>query len=167
MALGPAGDPVQHEVRRRDEHDLAGIRVERILARPQRTLPHATFTFGLGRFGLTPDSLKRVDADPLAPLATLAPDERALLTREFQCVGCHSFRGAGGRASHLRALDAEKVGGYGLPLEEYPAPVWRRYCFEQEQVAKEIGATPVPLGARARELFEIVERERGGAETAR
>jgi acetyl esterase/lipase len=121
----------------------------------------------IGRFGLTPESLKRVDADPLAALATLSVGQRHLLVEEFHCVSCHSFRGAGGRASHLRARDAEQVGGYGLPLEQYPPAVWRRYCFEQQQVAKEIGATPVPLGDRARELFEIVERERTGAETLR
>jgi acetyl esterase/lipase len=115
----------------------------------------------IGRFALTPESLKRVDADPLAPLASLAPEDRRLLTDEFHCVGCHGFRGTGARAGHLRATDAERVGGFALPLEEYPAPVWRRYCFEQEQVAAEIAATPVPLdAAQAKRLFEIVERER-------
>ena len=38
MRLGLAGDPVQHEVRRRHQHDAAGRRVERVFARPKRPL---------------------------------------------------------------------------------------------------------------------------------
>jgi arylformamidase len=118
----------------------------------------------IGRFALTPESFARVEADPLAPLADLAPDERRILTDEFHCVSCHAFRGVGGRAAHLRARDGQRVGGYGLPLEQYPPEVWRRYCFEQEEVAARIGASPVPLGDQARTLFELVERERARAE---
>ena len=114
----------------------------------------------IGRFALTPASFALTGADPLAPLASLAPAERRLLTDEFHCVGCHTFEGAGARASHLRATDGERVGGYGLPLEDYPNEVWRRYCFEQAEVAALIGATPVPLGADAPALFELIERAR-------
>ena len=45
-----------------------------------------------------------------------------------------------------------------LPLEEYPPAVWRRYCFEQLDLAADIGATPVPLGEHAPALFQLVER---------
>lgn len=117
----------------------------------------------IGRFALTPESFTRSDTDPLAPLRTLTPVEQRILTEQFHCVSCHSFRGAGARASHLRARDGERVGGYALPLEEYPPQVWKRYCFEQNEVAAEIGATPVALGADARTLFEMVERERAGS----
>ena len=113
-----------------------------------------------GRFALEPDDFSVSDGDPLAPLRDLPPAEQALLAEELRCISCHSFRGAGARAGHLRARDGELVGGFALPLEEYPPAVWRRYCFEQEAVAAEIGATPVPLGARAQMLFELVERER-------
>ena len=41
MRLGAAGDPVQDEVRRRHQDDVAGVGVERILARPERLLEHA------------------------------------------------------------------------------------------------------------------------------
>ena len=117
----------------------------------------------IGRFALTPESFARSDTDPLAPLRSLTPVEQRILTEQFHCVGCHSFRGAGARASHLRATDGERVGGYALPLEEYPPEVWKRYCFEQNDVAAEIGATPVQLGEYARTLFEMVERERLGS----
>lgn len=117
----------------------------------------------IGRFALIPESFQLVDTDPLAPLRTLTASEQRLLTTEFHCVSCHQFRGVGARAFHLRARDGEPVGGYGLPLEEYPPQVWRRYCFEQQDVAAEIGASPVPLGARAQALFGLVERERAGA----
>jgi acetyl esterase/lipase len=144
-----------------------------ILARPvgaflhfAEPAPDAIDPRAIGRFALTPESFAVVDADPLAPLRELAPAEQRLLTQEFHCVSCHAFRGAGGRASHLRARDGERVGGYGLPLEEYPPPVWRRYCFEQADVAAEIGASPVPLGEHAQALFELVERERARAPAA-
>jgi acetyl esterase/lipase len=120
----------------------------------------------IGRFALTPESFARSDTDPLAALRSLPANERQLLTSEFHCVSCHSFRGAGAKASHLRATDGARVGGYALPLEEYPPQVWKRYCFEQDVVAKEIGATPIALGADARVLFELVERERARAKSA-
>ena len=138
-----------------------------ILARPVGAFLHfgepppaAIDPRAIGRFALTPESLKRVDADPLAPLASLPDADRRLLTEQFHCVSCHGFRGTGARAGHLRATDAELVGGFALPLEQYPPPVWRRYCFEQAAVAREIAASPVPLGADAERLFELVERER-------
>lgn len=117
----------------------------------------------IGRFALTPESFRRSDTDPLAPLRSLTPVEQRILTEQFHCVSCHSFRGTGARASHLRSTDGERVGGYALPLEEYPPQVWKRYCFEQNDVAAEIGATPVPLGEYARTLYEMVERERAGS----
>ena len=139
-----------------------------ILARPvgaflhfAKPAPRSLDPRAIGRFALTSESFARTDADPLAPLAGLEPEEQRLLTEEFHCVGCHSFRGAGARAAHLRARDGARVGGYGLPLEDYPPEVWRRYCFEQAEVAALIGAGPVPLGAHAAALFELVERARG------
>ncbi len=113
-----------------------------------------------GRFALTPTAFAVSESDPLAPLRDLPEAERVLLTEELRCVSCHRFRGVGARAGHLRGRDGERVGGFGLPLEEYPAKVWRRYCFEQLAVAEEIGASPVPLGENAKLLFELVERER-------
>jgi acetyl esterase/lipase len=143
-----------------------------ILARPvgaflhfAKPAPPSVDTRAIGRFALTPESFAVVDADPLAPLADLPPADRELVTGEFHCVSCHAFRGVGGRASHLRARDGERVGGYGLPLEEYPPQVWRRYCLEQAEVAGLIGASPVPLGEHAQALFELVERERARTAT--
>jgi acetyl esterase/lipase len=113
-----------------------------------------------GRFGLQADAFSVSDEDPLAPLRSLPDDEERILTQTFRCVSCHSFRGVGGKAAHLRARDGEKVGGFALPLESYPPEVWRRYCFEQVDLAAEIGASAVPLGEDATTLFELVERER-------
>jgi acetyl esterase/lipase len=113
-----------------------------------------------GRFGLLPESFTRSEADPLAPLRTLPEPARRLVIDELRCVSCHQLRGAGARAFHLRASDGEPVGGFALPLEEYPPEVWRRYCFEQAEVAAEIGASVVALGDDARLLFELVEAER-------
>ncbi len=45
MGLGLARNPVQYEVGRRYERDLAGIGVEGVLARPKWPFPHAPFSF--------------------------------------------------------------------------------------------------------------------------
>ena len=46
MGFGPAGDPVQDEVGRRHEDDVAGIGIEGILAGPERLFLHAALAFG-------------------------------------------------------------------------------------------------------------------------
>ena len=38
-----------------------------------------------------------------------------------------------------------EVPGHGLPLEQYPEQVWKRFIFEQQAVAEEVGASPVAL----------------------
>jgi acetyl esterase/lipase len=115
----------------------------------------------LGRFALLPDSFRRSETDPWGAVRSLDASDQALLTTSFHCLTCHQLRGVGARAGHLRARDGTLVGGFGLPLESYPEGVWQRYCFEQDAVAAEIGATPVPFSAReVEQLFELVERER-------
>jgi hypothetical protein len=112
-------------------------------------------------FALTPESLRVTDEDPLAALRDLEPGFQEFLIRDKACVSCHRFRGAGARAGHLSASDAELVGGFALPLEEYPPDAWRRYVFEQEKVAKEIGATTVDLTPEwQRILYDSVVAER-------
>ena len=114
-----------------------------------------------GRYALTPESFRLSEADPWAAIRALPDDLRAAVTSDLGCVACHQLRGVGSRAGHLRASDAALVGGFGLALEDYPAETWRRYVFEQESVAAEIGATPVPLeGVIARRLFDLVVSER-------
>jgi acetyl esterase/lipase len=124
---------------------------------PPRELVRSVF----GMFALSHESLRRVDEDPLAALRTLDPAFQEFLIQEKACVSCHSFRGAGTRAGHIRASDGQRVGGFALPLEEYPAEAWRRYVFEQAEVAAEIGATPVDLTPEwQRILFDAVVAER-------
>ncbi len=114
-----------------------------------------------GLFVLTPESFRRTESDPLAPVRVLEPALAQLVTAEKACVACHTFHGVGGRAGHLRARDAAVVGGYGQALEEYPPKVWRRYVFEQADVAAEIGATQVILAPEAQQLlFRAVEAAR-------
>jgi hypothetical protein len=130
-------------------------------ARPPDEIVPATF----GLFGLTLDSFHLSDEDPLAPLRSeLSVEDRDFLIREKACVSCHQFRGAGARAGHIRARDGELVAGFALPLEEYPPEVWRRYCFEQANVADEVGASEVHLSPEWQQrLFDLVVRERDRA----
>lgn len=111
-----------------------------------------------GLFALTPDSFRRTEEDPLAPVRALDPELVELVVSEKACVACHTFHGVGGRTGHLRASDGVVVGGTGRGLETYPPKVWRRYVFDQSAVAAEIGATPVMLPPESqRLLYEAVE----------
>ena len=114
-----------------------------------------------GRFALTTDSFELSEADPLQRFRDVPEDVFAVLTVENGCVGCHSFRGSEVRAGHLRALNAEPVGGFALPLESYSAEVLRRFLFDQAAVASEIGASPnaVRPGV-AQTLLDLVRAER-------
>jgi acetyl esterase/lipase len=113
-----------------------------------------------GLFELTLESFQLTDSDPLASLSDLEEEDRYFLVREKACLSCHRFRGAGARAGHIRASDGELVGGFALPLEEYPPEVWRRYCFEQAEVAAELGVGAVNLSPEWQQrLFELVVRE--------
>ncbi len=142
-----------------------------ILARPAGAFlyfatapPPSVVSSVFGLFGLTLDSFQLSDADPLAALSDLAEADRNFLVREKACVSCHQFRGVGARAGHIRASDGARVGGFALPLEEYPPEVWRRYCFEQAEVAAGIGADEVMLSAEWQQrLFELVAGERDRA----
>ena len=139
-----------------------------VLARPlgaflhfRKQPPPALVPSVFGMFALTPESLRVTDEDPFAGLAGLDPELRDFLVTERACVSCHRFRGVGARAGHIRASDGRLVGGFALALEEYPADAWRRYVFEQSDVAAEIGATPVLLEPRwQRILYEAVVAER-------
>ena len=125
--------------------------------------PRWLFMRDFGRYQLEPRSFRRTAEDPLAPVRSLSPGLLAFVTREKGCLGCHRLRGAGRNAAHIRLADARLTGGVALDLEQYPAEAWRRYCFEQEAVADEVGATPVDLPPElTRQLYELVVRERPG-----
>jgi acetyl esterase/lipase len=108
-----------------------------------------------GLFALTPESFRLHADDPLAPVRVAAGDPALarLLITDKACVSCHQFGAAGGRAGHIRALDSRIVGGFAEPLESYPAEVWRRYVYDQFNVAAEIGASPVVLRPEIQELL--------------
>ena len=76
VRLGPAGHPVEHEVGRRHQDDVAGVGVERVLARPQRLLQHAALALG--------DALAVAEAlarDVLAGPAVVADDHAHVADR--------------------------------------------------------------------------------------
>jgi acetyl esterase/lipase len=141
---------------------------QRIMARPLGGLlyflkepPRELFMRDFGRTALEPGSFRRVAEDPLAPVHDLPLGLLSFVTVEKGCLGCHRLRGAGANAAHIRLADARLTGGVALDLEQYPAEAWRRYCFEQQSVADEVGATPVDLPPETiRELYELVVRER-------
>lgn len=116
--------------------------------------PLAGFSLGASSFQLT-------DEDPLVTLRDVEPALLRVLTTGNGCVQCHSFRGVGSRAGHLKAVDGQLQGGFALPLEEYPAEVWKRFVFEPEAAAELVGAPLNPVrGPVAAQLFELVEGAR-------
>ncbi len=53
------------------------------------------------------------------------------------------------------------MGGHALPLERYPAVVWKRFVYDQRRVAEEVGANAVDLAPPvARALYDFVVAER-------
>ena len=118
-----------------------------------------------GRYGLTLESFRRVPRDPRSVYADLPTRGREVLTEQHHCVPCHRFREVGGRALHIRARDGQGMGGHALPLERYPAAVFRRFVYEQAAVAEEVGANAVhftPEEAEALYDMVVAERERRG-----
>ena len=112
-------------------------------------------------FGLDAASFHWVKNDPLAPLRPLTGGVREALIGEQGCLKCHNFRGAGARAHHMRALDGEPYGAFGLPLEDYPSDVLWRFLFEQDAVARSFGVRPLRVEKTvAGQLFDLVSHEK-------
>jgi arylformamidase len=112
-------------------------------------------------FGLTENSFHRVKDDPLRAIRDLPQDVHEAMTFRNGCVYCHSFRGTGARSHHVHALTGKPQGGFALPLEQYPAEVWKNFMFNQVEVARKMGATPNIVRESARQqVFELVNRER-------
>src|SRR5439155_8336480 len=108
-------------------------------AEPPAALRNTTYA----AFGLTPDSFRMTDRDPLAALRGVPSDVLTTLTGEVGCLTCHTFRSAGARSHHIQAADGRPSGGYGLALEEYPPDVLRRFLFDQNNAADTIGVGPL------------------------
>ncbi len=112
------------------------------------------------QFSLTLDSFARSETDPFGPLRDVGDELFPVLTRTHGCVYCHSFRGVGTRSGHLKLSDGTLHGGFALALEEYPPEVLRRFLFDQEKVAAEIGAIPNAVGPAASMMYELISEPR-------
>lgn len=113
------------------------------------------------QFALTEDSFRLTATDPLAGLGDLSQDLYQTVTARNGCVYCHSLRGLGSRSHHVVAATGVAHGGEALALESYPPEVWRKFIFDQVNVAKKIGASPNVVSEEARQpLFELVNRSR-------
>ena len=113
-------------------------------------------------FALTPNSFHFSQTDPLAAVADVPAPARTVLLESNACLSCHSFRGAGARAGHLEATTGDTKGGFALPLESYPAEVWRRFVFDPDAASKLIGVRPNPVPtAVAQQLHDLVAAQRG------
>ena len=100
-----------------------------------------------------------VEEDPLAIARTAPKPLAAALTNEQGCLQCHTLRGNGGRAHHLRAADGLVAEAHGLAFEEYPRDVLRRFLFEQDAVAKSFGVGPLHVSELvANQLLAEVSR---------
>ena len=113
-------------------------------------------------FGLTESSFHRVPADPLAGLRGLPREVFDAVTTRNGCVQCHQWRGIGAQMHHLTATAGAPHGGMGLPLESYPPEVWKAFLYDNETVARTIGASPNPVDEPARQaLYDLVNASRG------
>jgi acetyl esterase/lipase len=119
--------------------------------------PPPEFRRQFSHYSLTVDSFQLVDEDPLASLREVPKEVYEVLTFRNGCIYCHSFRGIGSRSHHNLASTGGPHGGFALPLEEYPAQVWKAFMFNQREVAAKMGATPNVVEENARRaLYELV-----------
>ena len=127
-----------------------------------RTPPPADLRImSFAAFGLDAASLHWVENDPLAPVRSLTGGLRETLIGQQGCLKCHSFRGVGARAHHALALDGKPYGAFGLPLEDYPSDVLRRFLFEQGAVAKSFGVMPLRVEKTAAgQILDLVNHEK-------
>jgi hypothetical protein len=113
----------------------------------------------LAEFALTTASFRVVAKDPLAVARAVPKPLAAVLTNEQGCLQCHTLRGDGARAHHLRAADGKVAEAHGLPLEEYPRDVLTRFLFDQDAVAKSFGVGPLRVDeTAAKQLVAEVSR---------
>ena len=113
----------------------------------------------LADMALTTASFRVTIKDPLAVARALPKLLGATLTNEQGCLQCHSLRGDGARAHHLRAADGKVAEAHALPFEEYPRDVLRRFLFEQEAVSKSFGVSPLIVSETAAiQLLGVVAR---------
>jgi acetyl esterase/lipase len=112
-------------------------------------------------YGLTENSFRLAEEDPLAPLKDLPKAVYDAVTVRNGCVYCHSFRGVGAQSHHVSAAGHKPHGGLALPLESYPENVWKEFMFNQGAVAKKIGASPNIVAEDARQaLYDLVVESR-------
>jgi hypothetical protein len=110
-------------------------------------------------FGLTPDGFHLQKDDSLAAVRALSPELREALLGGDGCLKCHSLRGTGAHAHHLRASDGKPQGGHALAIDEYPPDVLRRFLFQQTAVAESFGVEPLPIAEPvARALFALAQK---------
>lgn len=130
-----------------------------------RKRPPAQFLLGFSAsMSLTPESFALSEKEPLDAFADLPAALKPVMTHVNGCLSCHTLRGVGTLAHHVRIADGAKQGGFALPLEAYPDEVWKRFVFEQAKVAKMVGVTANLVAEPARApLFEYVNKIRAGA----
>jgi acetyl esterase/lipase len=126
------------------------------LKEPPRPLwPHPA------QYALKEDSFKLMSEDPLGPLRSLPQGAYETLTFRNGCVYCHTFRGIGSKSHHTLASTGAAHGGYGLPLEAYPPPVWKEFIFNQIDTAKKIGVSPNLVDERDRQaMYDLIAESR-------
>lgn len=113
------------------------------------------------QMALTLDSFRILPVSPLDVFADLDEPLFRLITVDNGCTSCHRLRGVGAKAHHLTAVDMKPHGGYALDLESYAPDVWKRFIFDQAEVAALIGVSPNNLPEPLdRQLYQLVEDER-------
>ena len=111
-------------------------------------------------FGLTKNSFHWFREDPLGKVRAFpAALEDTLLGKEG-CLTCHTLRGQGAEAHHVRAEDGVANGAIGLALEAYPSAVLWRFLLDQDEVAESFGVAPLHVDdAAGQALMDILAAE--------
>jgi acetyl esterase/lipase len=123
--------------------------------------PPEELSLQAAHYALTEDSFRLAAGDPLASLKDLQKEVYDTVTHRNGCVYCHTVRGVGSRSHHVTAAKGTAHGGFALPLESYPLEVWKNFIFNQNAVAKKIGASPNTVAEETQKPFyDLVNKSR-------
>ena len=123
--------------------------------------PPEELSLQAAQYALTEDSFRLAAGDPLASLKDLQKEVYETVTHRNGYVYCHTLRGVGSRSHHVTAAKGAAHGGFALPLESYPLEVWKNFIFNQNAVAKKIGASPNTVAEETQKPFyDLVNKSR-------
>ena len=121
----------------------------------RKRLPKELLIPLLMRSALKFEGIQFVKDDPLKDLYELPKNIHQVLLKEGRCIDCHAVGDLGGHGYHISAKTGEGQDGFALPLTAYSPEVLEAFLFDQENVAAQLGMSPLKVRPdAAKEMYE-------------